>query len=455
MTHVRSRLRAALGAALDAPGAPGRGEHVLVAVSGGPDSTALLAGLAELAGGGRLRLTVAHLDHGLRGEEGRGEAAAVTTLAAALGVPCHTHTLALEAGPDLEARARLARYRALAALATEVGATRIATAHTQDDQAETLLLRLLRGAGRRGLGAMRPVRGRLWRPLLAISRADVRRFLAERGLPFAVDRTNADLARTRNRVRRLLVPFLTAEFNPRLGPALAALATRLRDEDDFLAAAAAARAAALRTAEGLAVGVAAEPPALGRRIVRAWLEDGARRGVTAAHVERVLELAAGRARGAVAVPGPARVVREGGVIVRRPGREARAARFALPIAPGGAVEHPAGSWRVRLSAPRPRRRGERRPPDPGHALFDAERLPADLVVRSPAAGDRLRLLSGGTRKLQDVLVDAKVPRERRPTVPVLAAGDEILWVGGLARGALAPVGPSTRRVCEALLERLR
>src|SRR5204862_115322 len=92
------------------------------------------------------------------------------------------------------------------------------------------------GAGRRGLGAMRPVRGRVWRPLLAATRADVRRFLAERGLGFAVDRTNADLRHARNRVRRLLVPLLRAEFNPRLGPALAALAERLRDEADFLAA---------------------------------------------------------------------------------------------------------------------------------------------------------------------------------------------------------------------------
>src|SRR5437867_1490596 len=134
---------------------------------------------------------------------------------------------------------------ALARVAAEVGAGRIVTGHTQDDQVETVLLRLLRGAGRRGLGAMRPARGRLLRPLLAATRADVRRFLGERGLGFAVDRTNADLRHARNRVRRLLVPLLRAEFNPRLGPALAALAERLRDEDDFLAVAAAGRARGL------------------------------------------------------------------------------------------------------------------------------------------------------------------------------------------------------------------
>ena len=442
-----------LAAALAAPGGPGAGEHLLVAVSGGPDSTALLAALAELASGRGLGLTAAHVDHGLRGAEGAAEADAVAALATRLGVPFVRCAVTVSAGPDLEARARRARYQALARVAQEVGARRIVTGHTQDDQVETLLLRLLRGAGRRGLGAMRPARGRLLRPLLAATRADVRRFLAERGLGFAVDRTNADLRHARNRVRRLLVPLLRAEFNPRLGPALAALAERLRDEDDFLAAAAAGRARELVAGEHLRTAVAKEPPALARRIVRSWLERGARRGVGAMHVARVLALSAGRARGAVAIPGPARVVREGEVLVRRPGRAATPSSFAFEIGPGRTVVHPAGGWRVAFSAARARGAGEARAAGVAHALFDADALPGGLVLRSPAPGDRVRLLAGGTRKLQDVLVDAKVPRETRALLPVLAAGAEILWVPGLARGAGAPVGPATTRVVEAVFER--
>jgi len=442
-----------LAAALAAPGGPGAGEHLLVAVSGGPDSTALLAALAELASGRGLGLTAAHVDHGLRGAEGAAEADAVAALATRLGVPFVRCAVTVSAGPDLEARARRARYQALARVAQEVGARRIVTGHTQDDQVETVLLRLVRGAGRRGLGAMRPVRGRLWRPLLAATRADVRRFLAERGLGFAVDRTNADLRHARNRVRRLLVPLLRAEFNPRLGPALAALAERLRDEDDFLAAAAAGRACELVAGEHLRTAVAKEPPALARRIVRSWLERGARRGVGAMHVARVLALSAGRARGAVAIPGPARVVREGEVLVRRPGRAATPSSFAFEIGPGRTVVHPAGGWRVAFSAARARGAGEARAAGVAHALFDADALPGGLVLRSPAPGDRVRLLAGGTRKLQDVLVDAKVPRETRALLPVLAAGAEILWVPGLARGAGAPVGPATTRVVEAVFER--
>src|SRR5436305_370762 len=155
-----SVLARRLAAALAAPGGPRAGEHLLVAVSGGPDSTALLAALAELAPGHGLRLTAAHVDHGLRGVEGAAEADAVAALAARLGVPFVGQSVAVPAGPDLEARARRARYRALARVAAEVGAGRIGTGHTQDDQVETVLLPLLRGAGPPGpSGARSPSRG--------------------------------------------------------------------------------------------------------------------------------------------------------------------------------------------------------------------------------------------------------------------------------------------------------
>jgi tRNA(Ile)-lysidine synthase len=439
-----------LAAALDASGAPRPGDHVLVAVSGGPDSTALLAALAAVAPERRLRLTAAAIDHGLRGGEGAAECAGVGALARRLGIGFATRVAAVEPGPGLEARARTARYQALVAMAAEVGAGWIATGHTRDDQVETVLLRLLRGAGRRGLGGMRPRRGRLWRPLLAVTRADVRRYLADAGLPFAVDRSNADLRHTRNRLRRVLVPLLEAEFNPNLGPAIAALAERLEDEDDYLAARAAERAPALLAGDDLRTAVAAEPPALARRIVRTWLEHHGRRAVTATHVARVLALASGTARGTVAVPGAARVLREADVLVRRAGRAAPAVvAVSTPIGVGTSIV--AGPWRVTLSLPRPLREDERRPADVQTALLDADAL-TGLHVRTPVPGDRVRVLGVGTRRLKAILIDAKVPRETRPTIPLLVADGEILWVAGIARGAGATIGPHTKRVVEATLE---
>jgi len=451
-----SRLLRALEAALAAPGAPGPDEHLLVAVSGGPDSTALLAGLAALAPERGWRLTAAHVAHGLRGAESEADRARVAELAARLGAGHVERRATVAPGPDLEARARHARHRTLVDLAAAAGATRIVLAHTADDQAETVLLRLLRGTGRGGLGGMRPARGRLWRPLLAVPRSDVRRFLAEEGLEAAVDRSNADLRHARNRLRSLLVPLLQSEWNPALVPALVALAERLRDEDGVLEALARDRLAAASADDGLdAQALAAMPPGLARRVIRRWLERGERRSPAAAHVERALALARGTLRGAVAVPGPARVLRAGARLVRRAGRTGGAAPFEAAIAPGAAVVHPAAGWRLRLAAPRERAADDPCVPDAAHAVFDAERLPAPLRLRSPRPGDRIALPGVGTRKVQDVLVDARVPREDRPGVALLDAGGTVAWIAGVARGSAAMLRPDSRCVIAAVLERMK
>ncbi|MFN8543440.1 MAG: tRNA lysidine(34) synthetase TilS [Candidatus Binatia bacterium] len=447
------RLISALAAALDDAIGPRRGEHLLVAVSGGPDSTALAAGLAELAPARGLALTLAHVDHGLRGAEGAHDRAHVEALAARLAAPCEVRAVAVTPGPNLEARARRARYRALADVAATVGAQRIVTAHTQDDQVETLLLRLLRGTGRRGLGAMRVRRGRLWRPLLDTTRVDVRHFLALRNLPAVIDRTNAELRFTRNRVRRVLIPLLAAEFNPRIGPQLAALAARMQDEEELLAREAASRASALGEGERLAVGVAAEPRALGRRIVRTWLAATTRRLPSAGHVERVLALAGAGRPGAIAVPGPARVVREGAWLVCRPGRDPDRTRLSAWVAPGETFAHPAGLWALHVSAPGPRTADVLAGATPARAVFDADALPDRLLVRSPAPGDRIHVAGVGTRKVQDVLVDARVPRETRPSVPLVLAGEVVVWVAGVTRGSVAAVTPQTQRVITVVFER--
>jgi len=430
----------------------GPGAHLLVGVSGGADSTALLAGLARFAPARHWSLTAAHVHHGLRGPAADADAAAVRALAARLGVDAVERRVAVGQGSGLEARARRARHAALQALARERGAARIVLAHTRDDQAETLLLRLVRGSGRGGLGAMRVRRGRIWRPLLDVTRADVRRFLVDEGLPFVVDASNADLRHARNRVRRLVLPLLAAELNPNVVAGLAALARRLADEDDFLAGLAAARAEALRAPGRLALAVAAEPPALARRIVRTWLEDGRRAGVAAVHVERVLALAAAGVPGAVAIPGGGRVVLEGTALVHRAGRRATASRHGAPIVAGGSVGPADAGWRLRLSQVRPWGPDGRLPADARSAVFDADALPPALEVRSVRPGDRIHVLGVGTRKVQDVLVDAKVPRETRASVPLLVGDGRVLWVAGLARSSVALVGPETSRVVQADVE---
>lgn len=337
-----------------------RGESVVVAVSGGADSTALLLALEELGGGGRLalKLTAAHLDHGLRGESAREDARWVGELARSLGVGFVSGRAAVGesagAGRDnLEQAARRARYEFLAGAAREASASAVLAAHTLDDQAETVLLRLLRGSGAGGLGGMSAERRLeeggevlLRRPLLAWARrAETEGYCRERGVEFRADEMNEDERFSRVRVRRLLLPLLET-FNPRAAEALGRAADLLREDSaalDRLAAAlleearaegaaketrgtggpagedAAARAEPARPLR--AEVLAAAPPALRRRALRLWLARGRGdlRRLSRANLLAVERLLAGERGGRVAeLPGGGSVERRRGLLHFRP-----------------------------------------------------------------------------------------------------------------------------------------
>ncbi len=186
------------------------GELGVVAVSGGADSVALLRALVECGG----RVVVGHVNHQLRGDEGDADEVFVVELAGQLGVAVHTHRVNVAAlGGNVEATARRVRYEWLTALATEQGAGWISTGHTADDQAETVLHRLIRGTGLQGLRGIAPVREIILRPLLTIPRTDLLTYLQSLSQPFRTDSTNADTAFTRNRIRAELLPLLRT-YNP-------------------------------------------------------------------------------------------------------------------------------------------------------------------------------------------------------------------------------------------------
>ncbi|HET7340988.1 MAG TPA: tRNA lysidine(34) synthetase TilS, partial [Methylomirabilota bacterium] len=203
------------------------GETVLVAVSGGADSVALLHLLHALAPAWRLRLHVLHVDHGLR-PDSAADAGLVRALGARLGVEVDVARVRVGAG-SVEAAARAARYEALEASADRVGAARIAVGHTADDQAETVLMRVLGGAGVRGLAAIPPVRGRIIRPLIGLRRDALRRMLREAGVAWVEDPTNRDPKFLRNRIRHELLPLLAACCGPDVVPSLARVARLARE----------------------------------------------------------------------------------------------------------------------------------------------------------------------------------------------------------------------------------
>ena len=277
---------------------------LLVAVSGGIDSVALLHGLHEIAEGRRLELRVGHVNHGLRGSESEADQAFVEALAAGLGLSCEVARVdpaQARAGrssrdrPSPQEAAREVRYTALRAMAGRRGARWLATAHQADDQAETVLLRLLRGAGPDALGGIpeKSPDGRLVRPLLAVSRADVERFAGVRRLIWREDASNASDAYARNRLRLHWLPGLKREFNPRLLRAIGNLAEAQRRDSEWIMSRVEQEAAArfVREGEWLAIDAkdwAALPEALARRLTRLALQRcGSSRLVTRVHLERM------------------------------------------------------------------------------------------------------------------------------------------------------------------------
>jgi tRNA(Ile)-lysidine synthase len=275
---------------------------VVLAVSGGPDSTALLVGAAALAAGRRWRLTVGHLDHALR-DGSADEAAAVAAAAAHLGLPAEIRrvdvtALAAAEHRSLEDAGRHARYRFLGEMATALGNDAlIATAHTADDAAETVLLRLARGSGLRGLRGIPARRGRIVRPLLHVRRATLRAALDAAGIAYATDASNADLAHARNRVRAELLPALE-RLNPAAVEALVRFGRLAADDDDLLDELAAAELGRRRDVADGSIDWHHPPvPALGRRILRLAAGEPA---PSAERVDAVLAAAGGR-RGGVSI----------------------------------------------------------------------------------------------------------------------------------------------------------
>ena len=416
--------------------------RVLVAVSGGADSVALLHLLRELQEGGDLTVAgAAHFNHSLRAAADADEAFC-RDLAAAMDLPFDAgrgdvRALASAEDRSLEDAARRARYAYLEGAADRLGADVIAVGHTRDDQAETFLLRLLRGAGPRGLAAIRPKTGRIIRPLIEIARDELRAYIAERQLVFREDESNEDVAIPRNRVRHELLPILRA-FSPRVIDVLAREAEIAREDEDFLSRAAIDLRPGIVLTSKHGITLEAEPlralhPALASRIVREALEQAAPGHFFGRdHIRAVLALATESARApgsGVDVPG-VHVRRAGGrlmleVAAETPGIQPFENSFRVPLSIPGEVS--LQGWAVSASTEGAVQF------TPATVAVAASVVKLPLAVRSRQPGDKFRPLGmgGRGRKLQDFLVDRKVPRKERDTLPlVVDSDDRIVWVVG-------------------------
>ncbi|MDQ7794380.1 MAG: tRNA lysidine(34) synthetase TilS [bacterium] len=432
------------------------GQGVLIGVSGGPDSVALLHAMSALASSHGWRLWVGHLDHALRHHEAAADAEYVRELAARLGLEhvagrTDVAALARQEGLSLESAGRQARYAFFREQARRHGLARVALGHTLDDQAETVLLRLIRGAGVEGLAAMpwmRPLAGEaepaVIRPLLGMSRDDILEYCAELDLRPRVDTSNESLEFWRNRVRHSLIPLLEQEFAPNIKEILARTAAICREEATLLArdTEQAMAGTLLEMGEGRVVfdrdRLGRQHRARARRILRRALAvAGVAPGLEYGHVEALLGMvSSGAAGAALDLPGGFAAVLETGdrMVVAREWRVAGPSwKAGRVLAVPGDTDVPELGVRIRtgwLTGDAARRAVEEGL-SPRQAICDAGALDFPLLVRSRREGDRFRPLGmQGTRKLKDFFMSAGVPRTDRDRVPLVVSAGQIVWVAG-------------------------
>jgi tRNA(Ile)-lysidine synthase len=427
-------------------------QPVLLGLSGGPDSVALLHALLIADPAVRPALYAAHYNHGLRPSADRDETF-VRELCAQLGVPLQVGHARELAGANLEARARQARYRFLTDAARRVGAEHIAVAHQADDQAETVLMRLLRGAGVTGLGAMAPVGpGRLIRPLLEVRRAEILDFLSCVGGGYIEDDSNASLVPERNRVRLRLLPLLEADFSPGLSARLCELAAEMRSVDSLLENLADQFLTTAEDAQGnLDIDrLQALPRALALAALRVYAKRqvGSLSHFDRSHFEALYRLCrGGPPNGRLDLPGGWRGWRQYGklkILGRIPTQ--RSLEFEMELRAGSRVEL-AGLWIEAWR--RPAAAGQLRPSSEDEALFDADVLADGLRVRNCRPGDRIVPLGmRGRRKLNRIFIERRVAPALRPGWPLLVWGEEVVWLPGLVRSNAALVSARTERVLQ-------
>jgi tRNA(Ile)-lysidine synthase len=434
------------------------GEKVVVAVSGGADSMALLHGLWEVREYFGLSLAVAHLDHGLR-PEGEQETHFVRDAAAKLGVPFFHQKGSVRArqkekGLTIQEAARDVRYDFLRETARMNEASKVALGHTADDQAETILMRFLRGSGVRGLSGIPPVRERFFiRPLIEAWREEIESFLKQKKVDYLCDPSNLSDQYLRNRVRHNLLPLLRG-YNPRIDRVLAQMADLFRAEEEFwqeLMKEKFSQVVRGRDKGRLSLDVsslASQPFPFRLRCFRQAVEEvqGHLRRVSLPHILAIESLSQN--------PEPNKVIRlPRGLTVTKAYRAlhfCRAKKEAVPfehaVSGPGYVEIPEIGRKIHFEL----QTGGRKilfPESPQVALLDFDDLEFPLVLRSFRSGDRIQPLGmEGEKKVKKLFIDSKIPAPQRKKIPLLYGQDRLLWVAGVRIDHRARLKPGTRRV---------
>ncbi len=439
------------------------GDLVVVAVSGGPDSVCLLDILCKLKEELGIGIVVAHFDHGLRPDEDEHETRFVESMAISFGLPFETKSADLgmrtEKG-SLEERARNARYQFLWQVRRKVSAQKIAIGHNLNDQAETVLMRLLRGSGPSGLAGIPPNRDDgIVRPLIEVTRSEIESYLAQRPLNYVTDSSNLRTNYLRNRIRLELLPELR-KYQPRIVELLGQTAEIMRNDEKWLVSNARAWIEEQSETEDNRICIPLPaftrlPDALRNRIIRVALRKtgGNLRRVNLRHIAAVNHIAMGqRPQAQVDLPNDLIVKRVYDRLVFTKMQSAQIMDFCHFLEGPGTYELETLRYTVSL-----KEMENRELPDmkgsPWTAFFDADRINYPLVIRNFREGDRfIPFGMSGHRKLKDFFMDLKIPSEARARVPIMTYQNNIIWVCGLRIDDRFKVTPDTRKVLKVTFD---
>jgi len=432
-------------------------ETVCVAVSGGPDSTALLFLLNDVREELGVSLSACHLNHCLRGGESDRDEEFVRKLADRLSIPIKVKAVNVaekkkSGRGSTQSVARELRYAFFNKLLDEGFAQKIAVGHTADDSAETVLMNFLRGSGAQGLAGIPPIRGkRIIRPLIETPRQEILTYLAEKGLEYRIDSSNKSSSYLRNRVRNELIPQLEREYNPALRENLLRLSSIMKDIQIFLSSTAKKEfnSLAADTGDGVQIGAAgllSLSTALQREVLRLAIEKlkGNSLGVSFDHMEDLRRLIIRGKSGELDLPGMKICLSEGEVRL-----SAADSPEPSPFSYGFTCNSIVYIAETALHIESKKVSKDERSVDKSckTVFVDADRLPTDTVIRSRREGDRFHPLGGvGSKKLKKFLIDAGIPRWQRDRLPLLASGSDILWIAGVRLSDRIKIRPETESV---------
>lgn len=410
-----------------------QGSRLLAGVSGGPDSVALLHVLRCLRQQGAVGVVyAAHMNHGIRAEQADADAAFVRLLCASWDVPLFEEcadvpALSKKEGMTLEEAARSARYAFLRRMKENWGAHFVVTAHHMDDQAETVLLHLLRGSGLTGLCGMQVCAGDVLRPFLTTTRQEILDYIAQEGLSYRTDETNLEPGCMRNRIRLELLPRLKRDYNPSITEGLCRMAGLLQEDEVYLNAQAerALERAALSNGGYARAQLALLEMPIQSRAVRIALERvGALYDMQLGGIQSVCTLLHANTGAHMALPrGVQARISYDTLFIERP-EHLLSDEFETPLVWPGETKTPVGRFCAQLS------QAWRTDEGANVAYLDTASLPQGIVVRRRRPGDRFQPLgAAGSRKFKEYLIDKKIPRERRER-PILAAEQEVIYFPG-------------------------